>query len=197
MAPPRNAARRHAIADAAIEILGTAGSHKLSHRAVDERAGLPSGTAANYFPTRDDLLAAAADRIAGLQFAEMASANDAAAGTALIGEDQLAGLLGDALYDAATTHRTRFLAVFELLLESTRQPALAQTLAHLGTAALGATSAGHRSLGLETSPGQVQALITLYGGTLFTLVTSAPEAVTREGTLMLARSIVTGVMSRS
>ena len=71
MAPPRNTRRRSALADAAIEVLGTAGIHKLSHRAVDERAGLPAGTAANYFPRRDDLLAAAAERVAELHVAEM------------------------------------------------------------------------------------------------------------------------------
>jgi DNA-binding transcriptional regulator YbjK len=208
MAPPRNTARRNAIADAAIEILGTAGSHRLSHRGVDERSGLPPGTAANYYPTRDDLLAAAADRIAALQFAEMAAATDPrqAAGTAArdaaagepdggFGPDQLAILLGHSLYAAATAHRTRYLAVFELLLESTRQPALAQVLAQLGGAALGATSSGHRSLGLRTSPEQVQALIALYGGTLLTLVTSQPETVTPERTLALARSMVAGVLT--
>ena len=60
MAPPQNTRRRNALADAAIEILGTAGIHKLSHRAVDEQAGVPPGTASNYFPRRDDLLEAAA-----------------------------------------------------------------------------------------------------------------------------------------
>ena len=78
MAPPRNTRRRNALADAAIEVLGTGGIHKLSHRAVDERAGLPAGTAANYFPRRDDLLAAAAERVAELHLAEMAAADRAA-----------------------------------------------------------------------------------------------------------------------
>lgn len=101
------------VSDAAIEILGTAGSRGLSHRAVDNRAGLPPGTAANYFSTRDGLLAAAAGRVAALQFEEMA---DATAPVTVPAEDrteappgpgQLAELLGDALYDAATTHRVR------------------------------------------------------------------------------------------
>src|SRR5580692_7664586 len=80
MAPPRNTRRRSALADAAIEVLGTDGIHRLSHRAVDERAGVPAGTAANYFPRRDDLLAAAAERVAELHMAEMTRADRAAAG---------------------------------------------------------------------------------------------------------------------
>src|SRR5580698_8521514 len=147
MAPPRNTRRRSALADAAIEVLGTAGIHKLSHRAVDERAGLPAGTAANYFPRRDDLLAAAA------------------------------------------RHRTRYLAAYELALESTRQPALAEAMSRLGATALGATLAEHRVLGLPTTPEQVQALIALYNGTLLTLVIAPPETVTPEATLALARCL--------
>jgi DNA-binding transcriptional regulator YbjK len=200
MAPPRNTRRRSALADAAIEVLGTAGIHKLSHRAVDERADLPAGTAANYFPRRDDLLAAAAERVAELHVAEMTAADRAvvvsagAASGAPAGPDALAGLIGASLYDAATRHRTRYLAAYELALESTRQPALAEAMARLGAGALGSTLAEHRILGLPTTPEQVQALIALYNGTLMTLVVAPPGTVTPEATLDLARCLVTGVL---
>jgi DNA-binding transcriptional regulator YbjK len=201
MAPPRNTRRRNALADAAVELLGTAGIHRLSHRAVDERAGLPAGTAANYFPRRGDLLAAAAERVAELALAEMAAADragaDQAAGPAAstaAGLDMLAALLGAALYEAATRHRTRYLAAYELALESTRQPELAAAMARLGAGAQQTTVAEHRALGLLTTPEQVQALIALYNGTLLTLLIAPPETVTAEGTLVLARFLVTGVM---
>ena len=200
MAPPRNTRRRSALADAAIEVLGTAGIHKLSHRAVDERAGLPAGTAANYFPRRDDLLAAAAERVAELHVAEMTAADRAAIASAgdpsgaPAGPDALAGLIGASLHEAATRHRTRYLAAYELALESTRQPALAEAMARLGAAALGSTLAEHRSLGLPTTAEQVQALIALYNGTLMTLVVAPPGTVTPEATLGLARCLVTGVL---
>jgi DNA-binding transcriptional regulator YbjK len=200
MAPPRNTRRRSALADAAIEVLGTAGIHKLSHRAVDERAGLPGGTAANYFPRRDDLLAAAAERVAELHLAEMTAADRAvitsagAASAGPAGPDALAELIGASLHDAATRHRTRYLAAYELALESTRQPALAEAMSRLGAAALGSTLAEHRALGLPSTPGQVQALIALYNGTLMTLVVAPPGAVTAEATLALARCLVTGAL---
>ncbi|HTW04111.1 MAG TPA: TetR/AcrR family transcriptional regulator [Streptosporangiaceae bacterium] len=192
MAPPRNTRRRDALADAAIQILGTAGIHRLSHRSVDEQAGLPHGTAANYFPTRDDLLTAAASRVAGLHLAEMAAADRSAAGRA--DRDVLAELIGVSLYDSATRHRVRYLAIFELTLEATRSPGLARSMAEVGAAALETTVAEHGALGLATSPEQVQALITMFGGTLLTLVTAPPEAVTRDGTLALARAMVTGTL---
>jgi DNA-binding transcriptional regulator YbjK len=192
MAPPQNLRRRAALADAAIEILGTAGIHHLSHRAVDEQAGLPPGTASNYFPRRGDLLAAAAHRVAQLNLADMAAADREAATPA--GPDLLAQLIGAALHDFATRHRTRYLAVFELTLEATRQPRLAETMAQLGAAMVDATVAEHRALGLPTSPQQVQALSTLFAGTLLTLVTGPPGAVTPQSTLALARCLVSGVL---
>ncbi|MGH3248990.1 MAG: TetR/AcrR family transcriptional regulator [Trebonia sp.] len=200
MAPPRNTQRRSALADAAIEVLGTAGIHKLSHRAVDERAGLPAGTSANYFPRRDDLLAAAAGRIAELHVAEMTAADRDAMATAGApsdlpsGPDALTGLIGASLHDAVTRNRTRYLAAYELALESTRQPALAEAMSRLGAAALGTTIAEHRSLGLATTPEQVQSLITLYNGTLLTLIAAPPGTVTREVTFALARCLVTGTL---
>jgi DNA-binding transcriptional regulator YbjK len=192
MAPPQNLRRRIALADAAIEILGTAGIHKLSHRAVDERASLPPGTASNYFPRRGDLLAAAAHRVAQLNLADMAAADREVASPA--GPDVLAQLIGAALHDFATRHRTRYLAVFELTLEATRQPELAQTIAEVAAAMVDATVAEHRALGLPTSPRQVQVLSMLFAGTLLTLVTGPPEAVTPQYTLMLARCMVNGVL---
>jgi AcrR family transcriptional regulator len=216
MAPPRNTRRRAALADAAIEILGTAGIHKLSHRAVDEQAGVPAGTAANYFPRREDLLTAAAERVVELHVADMAAADRAAplpagtgpagtvpAGTVpapgtpagpQAGPDALAELIGGSLYDAATRHRTRYLAAYELGLESTRQPALAAAMSRLGAAMLGSTVAEHRVLGLPTTPEQIQALIALYQGTLLTLVTAPPETVTPAGARALARCFVAGVL---
>jgi DNA-binding transcriptional regulator YbjK len=197
MAPPTNTRRRRALADAVIEVLGTAGIHKLSHRAADERAGLPAGTAANYFPRRDDLLSAAAERVAELHVAEMTAAdrNASAPASAASGPGMLAELIGASLHDAATRNRTRYLAAYELALESTRQPALAEAMSRLGAAAFGTTLAEHLILGLDTTPEQVQALIALYNGTLLTLVVAPPETVTPEATLALARCLVAGVLS--
>ena len=193
MPPPRNQRRREALADAAIAILGTSGIHTLSHRAVDERAGLPAGTAANYFPTRDELLAAAAHRVFGLHIAAMEAADSQVAGT--IGPADLAQLIGDALYDWATRQRTRYLAMYELTLEATRRSALAQALSGMAATTLDVTIGQHRALGLATSPEQVQMLITLFSGVLLTLAAGPPEAITPDATRALARCLVVGVLA--
>ena len=193
MAPPRNQRRREALADAAIAILGTSGIHTLSHRAVDDRSELPPGTAANYFPTRDALLAAAARRVFGLHIAAMEAADSQVTGP--VGPDSLAELIGDALYDCAARHRTRYLAVYELTLEASRRPALSDALSGMMAATLDVTIGQHRALGLDTSPAQVQALITLFSGALLTLAAGPPEAVTPNATGALARCLVTGVLT--
>ena len=56
--------RRDDLLDAAICLLGERGTHALTHRAVDAAAGLPAGSASNYFRTRDALLNAVVERFA-------------------------------------------------------------------------------------------------------------------------------------
>ena len=60
---PRNPERRTQLADAGLAVLAESGARGLTHRAVDAAAGLPAGTASNYFKTRDALLGALGERI--------------------------------------------------------------------------------------------------------------------------------------
>jgi len=94
-----------------------------------------------------------------------------------------------------TRHRTRYLAIYELTLEATRRPALAEALSGMVAATLDVTIGEHRALGLDTSPAQVQALITLFSGVLLTLAAGPPEAVTPNATGALARCLVAGVLA--
>ncbi|MFI0351677.1 TetR/AcrR family transcriptional regulator [Actinomadura sp. 9N407] len=190
--PPQNLKRRHALADAAIEVLGTRGAHGLSHRAVDETAGLPAGTASNYHRSREALFTAAMERAAELHLAEMEAAN-AQAGTS-IDRSQLIELLGYSLLVAADQHRTRYLAVYELALEATRRPELQKAYAQLMETSVQFTIRQHRLLGLDTSPEDVRTLIQLYANTLFGLLTGPPEHLSETNTRALARAMVNGTL---
>ncbi|MFG1853996.1 TetR/AcrR family transcriptional regulator [Actinomadura geliboluensis] len=53
----QNPTRRTALLDAAIDVLAREGSRGLTLRAIDKQAGVPTGTASNYFANRDELLA--------------------------------------------------------------------------------------------------------------------------------------------
>jgi DNA-binding transcriptional regulator YbjK len=55
--------KRERVLDAAIEVLGTRGLRGLTHRAVDEVAGIPQGSTSNYFRTRESLLEAVMHRL--------------------------------------------------------------------------------------------------------------------------------------
>jgi DNA-binding transcriptional regulator YbjK len=191
MAPPPNLARRRALADGALRVLATAGLHGFSHRAVDTAADLPPGTAANYFASRDALLSAAAERVLELHEQDMAAAHGLVSGP--IDREGLIGLLAASLEMSAKFHRERYLAVYELTLEATRRPALRQTFEAINEAALEFTYAQHQELGLTTSRRDVETLIMLYGGALFTLVTGQAGEVSGDVCAALARIMVAGI----
>ncbi|MFI6292740.1 TetR/AcrR family transcriptional regulator [Nonomuraea sp. NPDC050790] len=191
--PPTNPARRRALTDAAIRLLAESGVHGLTHRAVEQAADLPQGTASNYFRTREALLLAVAERVSELHLADMAEATRHAAPAADLG--QVADLLAESLLGAATTLRTRYLAIFELQLEAVRRPAMAAALAGLQDAALNFTAGVHAEHALPIPREKVATLVALYAGALFTLVTAPPATVTKEGARELAHAIVHGTLS--
>lgn len=110
--------RRTQIADAIIETLARAGSRGLTHRAVDDAAGLPKGSTSYYMRTRASLLTAAVTRLAEL---------DTTALHTRTGES-LAAMLARVLDQLQSTHRERTLARHELSLEAVRRPELRATL---------------------------------------------------------------------
>ncbi|MFF4413545.1 TetR/AcrR family transcriptional regulator [Streptosporangium sp. NPDC001559] len=193
--PPTNPARRRALTDAAIALLASSGVHGLTHRAVEKEADLPPGTASNYFRDRETLLVAAAERVVELHHTDTDRATDQAT-EPTERPATLDDLLTESLLTAATTLRDRYLAIFELQLESVRRPALASALAGLGDAAVRITAGQHDKLGLTLPRETIPALIALYGGALFTLVTAPPETVDRNVVQTLVRTILNGCASQ-
>jgi len=190
MAPPPNLARRRALTDGALRVLAASGLHGFSHRAVDTAADLPAGTAANYFGSRDALLAATAERVLELHEADMAAAHGLVTGP--VDREGLIALLAMSLEMSVKLHHDRYLAIYELTLESTRRPALRETFDAIKKAAIDYTHDQHQALGLPTSRQDVEILIDLYGGALFTLITGQAEADTATCTA-LARTMVAGI----
>ncbi|MBV2362739.1 TetR/AcrR family transcriptional regulator [Streptomonospora nanhaiensis] len=202
--PPANLRRRRALADAAIALLAQEGAHGLTHRAVETRAGVPAGTATNYFRRREAILIAAADRIAELHLAEMADVAHRVAASAqgpaaphprATGPEALVDMLTESLWTAATTLRDRYVAVFELQLEARRHPALATALARLSGTALADTTGLHGDLGTSLPQSAIRTLITLYAGTLFTLVVPPASAPDKAAVHTLAQAMVRGALA--
>ena len=191
--PPLNQRRRDDLADAAIALLAEAGVHGVTHRTVERRAGLPTGTASNYFRSREALLVAVAERVGRLHYGDMEAI--AASGPPVRGgsgdvRERATDLIAESLLRAATSDRTRYLAIFELQMESLRRPALADALAELQRRSVAFTTGHHAAHGLDIPPEAVPTMVGLFGGALFTLVTSPPGTATPEVTRDLAAAIV-------
>ena len=112
--------RRTAILDAAIEVLSTEGGRGLTHRAIDRRLELPLGSTANHFGTRAALFRAVTDRLLELVIVSLEPIP-----TRRLGKDRAAALLVQYLSQAMHSDaRHRYIAHYEVLLQSARDPQL-------------------------------------------------------------------------
>ncbi|GAA4901147.1 TetR/AcrR family transcriptional regulator [Streptomyces coeruleoprunus] len=152
----RNPERRAALLDAAIDVLARDGARGLTFRAVDAQAGVPAGTASNYFTGRDDLLTQAGARI-HVRMTPDAEQIDTAMrpepNRALVAE------LMKWLVRRMTQERTGYLAMLELRLEATRRPALQAELNRAVREELDRNIRFHLDAGL---PGDADTVLTLY-----------------------------------
>ncbi|GAA4594183.1 TetR/AcrR family transcriptional regulator [Planotetraspora phitsanulokensis] len=120
--------RAELIADAAIGILAERGMRGLTHRAVDEAAGLPQGSTSNHARTRSALLELTIARLAEREEAMFSAGLTGTPDTA----GDLAGLIARATHQALTVGRRGTLARYELALEATRRQELRAVYDELG-----------------------------------------------------------------
>jgi DNA-binding transcriptional regulator YbjK len=152
----RNPARRAALIDAAIEVLAREGARGLTFRAVDTEAGVPNGTASNYFTNRDDLLTQAGGRVY-----ERLQPDATTIAKALEGPRdrvRVTRLLQDSV-DRITEFRSGYLALLELRLEATRRPELRGVLTRRIREDIDANIDFHLESGL---PGDATTVVLLY-----------------------------------
>jgi DNA-binding transcriptional regulator YbjK len=113
--------REELVAEAAITLLVERGMRGLTHRAVDEVAGLPLGSTSNLARTRAALLALTLARLTALEESYFAAVP---AGGGVSTPDELADLMARLLHSQLTEGRRTTLARYELALEATRRPEL-------------------------------------------------------------------------
>ncbi|MEV8532528.1 TetR family transcriptional regulator [Streptomyces sp. NPDC051211] len=145
----QNPERRAALLDAAIEVLAREGSRGLTLRAVDKEAGVPTGTASNYFANRAQLLGQILRRTRERLVPDEG---------VLTGPLDTATLLRD-LLARMRRERSVHIAMLELRLEGTRRPELQEELARFQGAELEANVAFHLESGL---PGDRTGVVLLY-----------------------------------
>ncbi len=150
-----NPERRQALLDASIEVLARDGARGLTFRAVDKEAGVPTGTASNYFANRDDLLVQVGHRYyERLLPADEVMAQSQAPQT----RESMIELMTEVV-DRLIRFRAGYLALLELRLEATRRPELQALLTERVRADLDFNIANYRHSGL---PGGENAVVLLY-----------------------------------
>ncbi|MCX5197130.1 TetR family transcriptional regulator [Streptomyces sp. NBC_00249] len=174
-----NQDRRDRLRDAAMTVLAEAGGRGLTHRAVDAAAAVPLGTAKNYFPNRDALLRAVAERCVE-RYRELA-AGLAGTGPGPSGRAELAAFLAGLLRDVAGPGRPRLLAYLELQTEATRRPWLAALLDPIGAADFAAYGHLLAGAGLPAGPERARALTLALHGAIPHLLAGAPQTLAAAG----------------
>jgi len=166
----KKAARRESILNAVIDLLAERGLEGVTHRAVDEVAGLPQGSTTYYFPKKTELLSAAAEHLAGLLekdcdelqvgFADKAARE---------GMDAAVAYVADELVNYTDASRHLFLARMELTMASARREDLAGTGEHLTAAArrpieffLKLISDGRADVPIETCAALIDGISLMY-----------------------------------
>ncbi|MFF5537902.1 TetR/AcrR family transcriptional regulator [Streptomyces cinerochromogenes] len=113
--------RADLVADTSLALLAERGMRGLTHRAVDEAAGLPLGSTSNVARTRQALLELAVRRHAEREARVLALEEmpDPSGGPAALADG-----LALAVHRSLTRHRELLIARYELALEATRRPEL-------------------------------------------------------------------------
>ncbi|MEU3662357.1 TetR family transcriptional regulator [Streptomyces sp. NPDC032940] len=151
-----NPERRAALVDAGVEVLAREGARGLTFRAVDSEAGVPVGTASNYFTGRDDLLRQIDARL------HQRLAPDPEVVAELLTRPKDRSLVAAFMHDLmgrATRDRTGYLALLEMRLEATRRPGLLASYTRSVRGDLEEGMEFHRSAGL---PGGDETVVVLY-----------------------------------
>ena len=148
----RNAERRTLLADAAVRVLAQQGSRGLTHRAIDTEAGVPKGTTSNYFASRDEVIDAILLRISERLQPDPDIHADLAQRPP--GVELFTEYLRDIVH-RLTGDRDAAIALFELRLEATRRPHVAEALTAWRQAGLQADIEFNEKMSLPGRPADI------------------------------------------
>ncbi|QTX03483.1 TetR/AcrR family transcriptional regulator [Agromyces archimandritae] len=163
----RNEERRRAIADAGVRVLADEGSRGLTHRAVDQAAGVPAGTTSNYFRSRDALIDGLVERIGE----RLSPAPETLERRDPPTRELFAWYLRDIVRRMADDREVT-IALYELRLEATRRPELAERLGAWQRAGFAADVAFNEQTGLPATRTDVALFRYAIEGLLFDRLTT-------------------------
>jgi len=180
---------RGRLLDAALSVIGSEGMRGLTHRRLEDEAGLARGSARYHLGTNDQIIAATLEHAVGQEMTMMEGAmarlglDALAGGTASIPKMCAAMISG--LLENPGAIRARYL----LLLEATRRPSLKAVAEQWRATFVSTTEVGLTAAGLDDPHAAAVLLVaTLDGLALDAIITgrtTAPELAERAATAIL------------
>jgi len=166
---PRGVARREAILRAAVELIGEQGPDALTHRAVAERAGISLSATTYWFSSKEEIFREAValaareevDRLERLVL-DLAPRRVEPAAWA---RELSAALAADVQQNPA-----RPVAMYEFVLEASRQPELRDEVARWETAHLRLAEAGLRAVGTADPETDAHIVVAVVSGLMLGLL---------------------------
>ncbi|MGN6608626.1 MAG: TetR/AcrR family transcriptional regulator [Jatrophihabitans sp.] len=185
--------RRDLIGRAALDVLAEAGVRGLTHRAVDQAAGLPSGSVNYYHPSRAALLDAAVDALIEQDDAAAAAAQKRSGLPSKNIADAAKGLAEYVAALSAAKVRPLVRARAELLTEAQRRPEVATKLRTSRTAALAFATSVLEGLGRKDAAKQADVLVTVLDGLVQRQVLVGPKALPRPQVEQVLKAVLQAV----
>ncbi|MFF3462830.1 TetR/AcrR family transcriptional regulator [Streptomyces sp. NPDC001984] len=192
---PAAASRADLVADTAITLLAERGMRGLTHRAVDEAAGLPLGSTSNVARTRQALLELVVRRHAEREARVLAPAEmpDPRGGL-----DSLVDALSLATHRSVTRDRELLVSRYELALEATRRPELRSFYDAAGAVFRNQLEAMVTALGSTEPARHVLSLVAWADGLMFSCAAGSfhAEVPSLDEVRAGLRELLTGMLGR-
>ena len=170
-APPRGAARREAILRAAVELIGEQGPDALTHRAVAERAGVSLSATTYWFSSKEEIFREAVALAAGEEVDRLEQLVLDLAPRQLE-PVEWARELSAALAADVERNPAQPVAMYQFVLEASREPALRDELARWETAHLRLAEAGLRAVGSPDPQTDAHIVVAVVSGLMLGLLAS-------------------------
>ncbi|MBB6351377.1 TetR/AcrR family transcriptional regulator [Nonomuraea muscovyensis] len=183
--------RSDTVAEAAITLLAERGMRGLTHRAVDEAAGLPPGSTSNLARTRAALLELTLARLTSLEERALAPAMTGG----LPSREELPDVLAEAVR-VQIADRRRTLARYELALEATRRPELRAIYDRAGRRFRDPAVALLAAAGSRDPARHARQVVAFGEGMMFDAVAGAGTTPSRADLREAMRELLSGMLDR-
>ena len=187
---PRGAARREALLEAVLKIVGEVGADAVTHRRVAEVADLPLASTTYYFESKEHLLTAALELAAERDIARLHEFSvDAGEGADPL-ELAISAVL-DPIDETVPARRGSMIATYALLLEAARRPPLRAVVRRWTDAYLAALGRLLEAAGSTAPAADAELLIAAADGLLIEQLATGDRGELSSRLRRLATALVT------